>query len=42
MSYDMIAIKAAREHYRPQQIKTLFVGESPPFNGNFFRIMHLT
>jgi hypothetical protein len=29
-------IALARERYRPQRIKVLFVGESPPSNGKFF------
>ena len=29
-------VEAARARYRPQQIATLFVGESPPASGAFF------
>jgi hypothetical protein len=32
----MIDIEVLRRNHRPQQITTLFVGESPPYSGKFF------
>jgi hypothetical protein len=32
----MEAVEAVRARYRPDQIKTLFVGESAPYSGDFF------
>lgn len=34
--YTEAEIARARARYRPQRIRILFVGESPPSNGNFF------
>ena len=34
--YPEAEIAQARKRYRPQRIKVLFVGESPPSNGKFF------
>jgi hypothetical protein len=31
-----MATEAVRARYRPPQIATLFVGETPPANGKFF------
>jgi ferredoxin-NADP reductase len=33
---DMDAVESVRKRYRPQQIMTLFVGESAPHGGQFF------
>jgi hypothetical protein len=33
---DRESVEAIRERYRPERIKTLFVGESPPYSGAFF------
>jgi hypothetical protein len=34
--YPEVEIAQQRERYRPQRIKVLFIGESPPSNGKFF------
>ena len=36
MSHDLQAVEATRKRFRPEQITTLFVGESAPASGDFF------
>jgi hypothetical protein len=36
MNTSLDAIEAVRAHYRPERIKTLFIGESVPHSGKFF------
>jgi hypothetical protein len=40
--YTAAEIKEARARYRPQRIRILFVGESPPSNGTFFTVVAIT